>query len=161
MRTETTGDGQYDALEVLKSQHREVENLFSQFEKTKNDKEKYSVAQAICHKLEVHSTIEEEILYPTARSKGRDGELKDIVLESLEEHLSVERIVADVMEATPGDESLPAKINVLKEQVLHHVQEEEHGLFPRLKKELPADERRSLGEQLLARTEELSEDIEK
>jgi hypothetical protein len=84
-----------------------------------------------------------------------------IVLESLEEHLSVERIVADVMDSAPGDERLHAKINVLKEQVLHHVNEEEHDLFPRLKKEMPAEEREALGEQLAARTHELNEDIEK
>jgi hemerythrin superfamily protein len=161
MRTESSKGERYDALEVLKSQHREVEDLFSQFEKTKDEKECYSVAQTICQKLEVHSTIEEELLYPTARSQGRDGEFKDIVLESLEEHLSVERIVADVMDSAPGDERLRAKINVLKEQVLHHVKEEEHDLFPRLKKEIPAEERQTLGEQLLARTQELSEDIEK
>jgi hemerythrin superfamily protein len=148
-------------LEVLKSQHREVEQLFSKFEKTKDEQECYEVAQAICQKLEVHSTIEEELLYPTARSKGSNGEFKDLVLESLEEHLSVERIVADVMDSAPGDERLRAKVYVLKEQVLHHVEEEEHQLFPLLKKELPAEERRTLGEQLLARTHELAEDVEK
>jgi hemerythrin superfamily protein len=161
MRTETKSDGRYDALEVLKSQHREVEALFSEYEKSKDDKESYAVAQAICQKLEVHSTVEEELLYPTARSKGRNGEFKDLLLESLEEHLSVERIVADVMDSSPGDERLHAKITVLKEQVLHHVNEEEHELFPLLKKELPAEERQTLGEQLLARTQELAEDIEK
>ena len=154
-RRESGSDAKYDALEVLKTQHREVEDLFSRFEKSKNDKERFSVVQAICQKLEVHSTIEEELLYPIARNAGEDGELKEIVLQSLEEHLSVERIIDDLRETTPGDESLRARVNVLKEQILHHVQEEERELFPRLKRELPGDERRSIGEQLLARAKEL------
>lgn len=160
MRTESRS-GRHDALEVLKSQHREMEDLFSQFEKTRDEKDSYVVAQAICQKLELHATIEEELLYPTARNQGQDSEFKDIVLESLEEHLSVERIVADVMESAPGDERLRAKITVLKEQVMHHLDEEEHELFPRLKKAMPSEERQALGEQLLARTHELAQDTDK
>jgi len=152
------GEGQYDAIEVLKSQHREVEDLFTRFEKSEGDQDRFSVAQAICHKLEVHSIIEEELLYPIARNAGEtgvDGELKEIVLESLEEHQSVERIIDDLKESTPDDESLFARVRVLKEQVLHHVEEEESQLFPRLEQELPREERRSIGKQLLARTKEL------
>ncbi len=159
MRTESQSE-RHDALEVLKSQHREVEDLFSKFENTKDERDSYAVAQTLCQKLEIHATIEEELLYPTARNQGHDGEFKDIVLESLEEHLSVERIVADVMDSAPGDERLRAKITVLKEQVLHHLDEEEHELFPRLKKAMPNEEREALGERLLARTHELSADTE-
>lgn len=155
-----------DALDVLKAQHREVESLFKQFDRAENDNESFEVAQLICQKLTVHATIEEETLYPAALNNAREGEgegdheLKDLVLEAAEEHLSAKRLIADIQAVEVGSETLKAKISVLEEQVSHHVDEEEDELFPKLKKALPKDERRQMGLQLLQRTEELEAEQE-
>ncbi|MEP6653307.1 MAG: hemerythrin domain-containing protein [Myxococcales bacterium] len=158
--------GSVDALDLLKAQHREVEGLFKQFERAGNDENNqkcFEVAQVICQKLTVHATIEEEILYPLARAKGEQSEeeeLKDKVLEALEEHLSAKRLIADIQALEAGDERLGAKICVLKEQVSHHVDEEEDEMFPQIKKELSKDERRTLGQQLKQRTGELEMNVD-
>lgn len=141
-----------DALELLKEQHREVKQLFSQFEEAEDDGVALEVARTICQKLTVHATIEEEIFYPAVREKKA---LEDMVLEALEEHLSVKRLIGDIEEAQAGDETLDAKLSVLEEQVTHHVKEEETELFPRAKKELSKEERQEMGQRLQARAEAL------
>lgn len=141
-----------DAIELLKEQHRAVERLFSEFEEESDDDAALELARTICQKLTVHATIEEEIFYPAARAKE---ELKDMVLEALEEHHSVKRLIADIEETEAGDETLDAKLSVLEEQVTHHVKEEERGLFPRAKKAFAKEERQAMGERLRGRSEAL------
>jgi iron-sulfur cluster repair protein YtfE (RIC family) len=145
-----------DALDFLKSQHREVESLFSEFEKADSNKEQFELSQTLCAKLTVHATIEEEIFYPAIRK----GETKDLVLEAAEEHLSVKRIIADLEELEANDERLEAKVSVLKEQVSHHVDEEEDELFPKVKKALSKEVRQSMGRQLQERASELQGEVE-
>jgi hemerythrin superfamily protein len=151
-RSNDKADDKTDALDFLKEQHREVKQLFAEFEEEEDENAALEVAQVICKKLTVHATIEEEIFYPAARGKE---ELKDNVLEALEEHLSVKRLIADIEETEAGDETLKAKLSVLEEQVTHHVKEEENELFPMAKKAFPKEERRAMGQQLSERSEEL------
>lgn len=146
-----------DAFDFLKEQHREVKQLFSEFEEAEDDGAALAIARTIAQKLTLHATIEEEIFYPAARGKKA---LEDAVLEALEEHLSVKRLIADIEEAHEGDETLDAKLAVLEEQVTHHVKEEETELFPRAKKEFPKEEREAMGQQLRARAEALAADDE-
>ena len=53
-----------DAITLLKSDHREVEGLFAQFEKARSESKKKDLADKICNALRAHATIEEEIFYP-------------------------------------------------------------------------------------------------
>ncbi len=55
--------------------------------------------------------------------------------EAVEEHLSAKRLLKDILALKTGDQSLDAKLEVLKEQIEHHVQEEEGELFPRVRAE--------------------------
>src|SRR5438045_8106815 len=114
------------AIDMLESQHREVEGLFEEFEKARGPQQKQKVFEQIADKLAVHSTIEEKHFYPAAKSK----ETEELLTESVEEHLSVKRLIADLLALETADETFEAKVNVLKEQVEHHVQEEEEELFP-------------------------------
>jgi hemerythrin superfamily protein len=154
--SEASSDEKLDALDFLKSQHREVESLFSEFEEADSSREQFELAQTLCAKLTVHATIEEEIFYPAIRK----GETKDQVLEAAEEHLSVKRIIADLEELEASDERLEPKVIVLKEQVSHHVDEEEDELFPKVKKILSKEVRQSMGRQLQERAAELQGDRE-
>ncbi|RYZ63963.1 MAG: hemerythrin domain-containing protein, partial [Proteobacteria bacterium] len=63
-----------DAIALLKNDHREVEELFAQFEKARDDNRKWEIAQQVCNELKIHSMIEEEIFYPAT---------KDVVEEDL------------------------------------------------------------------------------
>jgi Hemerythrin HHE cation binding domain. len=140
-----------DAIELLKADHRQVEELFADFEAAE-DEEKNSIAQAICRELTVHAQIEEEILYPAAKEALEDDD-KDMVNEAAVEHATAKDLIAQIEGMTVEDEPFNATVKVLSEYIKHHVKEEEKELFPALKDtELDLED---IGSQLAARKAEL------
>ncbi len=133
-----------DALNLLKQQHQKVRELFVNLEEAEDDDEKQSVFEELADNLAAHSTIEEELFYPSAYA----SKTKEKLTEAVEEHLSMKRIIADLMNMTVDHENFDAKVKVLKEQVEHHVDEEESELFKAVRKELQKDELERLGEQM-------------
>jgi len=76
--------------------------------------------------------------------------------ESVEEHLAIKRVLADLLTMDLDDDEFDAKLSVLKEEVSHHAHEEEEDkLFPMLRKSMDADELAGLGNELLAMFEQL------
>jgi hemerythrin superfamily protein len=131
-----------DAVALLKTDHAAVKVLFEkegQLKKQDGEKKAGLFAQ-IKAALEVHATIEEEIFYPAVK-KARSEHLKDEVREGYEEHKQIKSLLAQISSITPTDETYDMKIKVLKEDVEHHVKDEEGEMFP--------DARRFLGEQQL------------
>ena len=136
-----------DVLEVLESQHTEVDQLLEQLESGRGDRA--ALFATLADKLAAHSTVEEKIFYPAAMYE----ETSDMLHESVEEHLAVKRVLADMLELDPDSDSdeFDAKLSVLKEQVSHHAHEEEEGkLFPILRRLMTEDERAGVGNELLA-----------
>jgi len=141
-----------DVLELLAEQHQEVDELFEAIENGDGDKE--TLFQELADKLAAHSTIEERIFYPSVMAEDTEEQLH----EAVEEHLSVKRLIADLLSLDPEADAdeFDAKISVLKEQVSHHAhEEEEKKLFAKLRKSLSMDERAALGNECLALFEEL------
>jgi hemerythrin superfamily protein len=139
-----------DAIALLKEDHRTVEKLFKDFESAKGEGRKEKLARQICLELSVHTKIEEEIFYPACEGKIEE----DLLKEAFVEHDSAKLLVAEI-EAGSGqtDEFFDAKVQVLSEQIEHHVEEEEKELFPQVRKaDIDLD---ALGEQLAARKKEL------
>jgi len=117
-----------DAIKLLKDDHREVEDLFEQFEKATAKDRKAKIVQKICTELTVHSLIEEEIFYPTFRGKIED----DLLDEGYVEHDGAKMLIAELMAGDPDDAFYDAKVSVLSEEIEHHVKEEERpseGMF--------------------------------
>ncbi len=147
--TETT-----DALELLRDQHREVDELIAQIEDADDTDDKQELFAQLADKLAAHSAIEERIFYPTVLST----DTSEILLEFTEEHLAVKRVLADLLALDPDDEHWDAKLAVLKEEVRHHAHDEEEGkLFAILEGTLSDDVRAALGNEMLAMFEELIE----
>jgi hemerythrin superfamily protein len=143
-----------NALELLRSQHTEVEDLIAQIEDSDDPEEKSALFTKLADNLAAHSTIEEKIFYPSVMSE----ENRDQLIESTEEHLAVKRLLADMMELDCEDEHFDAKLTVLKENIRHHAHdEEEDKLFPEVEKMLDEDELAALGNELLAMFESLLE----
>ena len=139
-----------DAIAVLKEQHQAVKKLFGQFTKAKGESRQQSLASRICMELKVHTQIEEELLYPQAHEEIDDPELVD---ESLVEHNAAKDLIRQIEQTDPSDEMFAAKMQVLQEQIEHHVKEEEDDLFPKAKK---ADlDMKALGERLAMRKKQL------
>jgi hypothetical protein len=144
--------GGSDAIALLKSDHREVEALFAQFEKTRSEGRKRSLAEKICTALKVHTAIEEEIFYP-AFLQSTDEE--DIHHEAEVEHDAAKKLIAEIEASSPEDDYYDARVTVLSEMIKHHVNEEEKrdGMFAKARQsEMDLN---ALGEQLAARKEEL------
>jgi iron-sulfur cluster repair protein YtfE (RIC family) len=128
--------------------------LFEQEEHvTKKDGSgKASIFNEIKAALEVHATIEEEIFYPAVK-EARSEHVKDEVREGYEEHKQIKSLLAQISSITPADETYGLKIKVLKENVEHHVKEEEGKMFPDAKKFV--GKLMELGTELEARKQQL------
>ena len=146
-----------DAIALLKEDHRKVEDLFEQFEKAKGDGRKEKLALEICKELTIHTILEEEIFYPAIEGKVDE----DLLKESFVEHDAAKVLIAEIETGGPSDEYYDAKVKVLKEEIEHHVEEEEkpkEGLFAQTRE---ADvDLKALGERLLTRKEALQKEIE-
>ena len=141
-----------DAVALLKADHREVEELFAKYEKASGDGAKQKLAEQICMELTVHAKIEEEIFYPACEGKVEE----DLLKEAYVEHDGAKVLIAEIEAGGPSDEYYDAKVQVLSEQIEHHVKEEEQrveGIFAQAKK--AGVDMDALGEQLAARKAEL------
>jgi hypothetical protein len=126
-----TGPGRQDALALLRQDHRDVQKLFKRYKDAKDENEKSAIAERICLLLKVHTRIEEEIFYPAARRRIEDKELID---EALVEHKSAKDLIEEIEATEAGDPMFDARVQVLSEQIDHHVHEEETELFPEVQK---------------------------
>ncbi|HLA71509.1 MAG TPA: hemerythrin domain-containing protein [Steroidobacteraceae bacterium] len=143
-----------DAIALLKADHRQVEEWFEQFEKTRDDDRKLTLATKICSALKVHTTIEEEIFYSAFLAATED---KDMHHEAEVEHAGAKNLIAQIEASSPDDDYYDAKVKVLSEMIKHHVKEEEQpgGMFAEAR---DSDmDLEALGEQMAARKSELEE----
>jgi iron-sulfur cluster repair protein YtfE (RIC family) len=142
-----------NAISLLRKDHIEVKLLFKQAEHA-GGKNKVIIFNMIKASLAVHAQIEEEIFYPAVK-KARSEQVKDEVREGYEEHKQIKRLLAALSKITPADETYDMKLKVLKEDVEHHVKEEESEMFPDAKKYLREDRLAELGEELDHRKKQL------
>ena len=138
-----------DAITLLKQDHKTVNGLFRKYEKLGDEAyvSKREVVDQIIEELSVHAVIEEQVFYPAV--KGISDDLKDHVLESLEEHHVVKWLLDELVSLDADAERFNAKVTVLIENVRHHVEEEETEFFPLV--------RESLGRKVLGEIGELLE----
>ena len=141
-----------DAIALLKAEHRQVEQWFGQFRKAKKAERKKELAQKICHALDLHTRIEEEIFYPAFLAATQKTDLHH---EAEVEHAGAKKLITEIEALRPDDEYFDAKVKVLSEMIKHHVKEEEKpgGMFSAARK---ADlDLEDLGRQLAARKDML------
>jgi Hemerythrin HHE cation binding domain len=124
-----------DAVDLLTDDHLEVGALFKQYEKLAKKEapaeQRRTLAQTICDMLKAHTTIEEEIFYPAARSAGLDADLLD---EADIEHASAKDLIAQIEGGDADDDHYDAKVKVLGEYITHHVVEEHTEMFPKCRR---------------------------
>jgi hypothetical protein len=137
------------ATQLLKKQHREVKALFKQVEGTDDSSARRRLMGEIEEKLKLHTFIEEEIFYPAVKElEARVKKAKEMVLEAFEEHHVVDLVLAELPKVDPAADTFEAKMTVLKELVEHHVQEEEHEMFPMAEKRFGVERSREIAAQM-------------
>lgn len=120
--TETAGD----VFEMLKTDHRHVQDLFTRFEDA-DKRTRTSIAEEALTALEVHAALEEQLVYPAIAEVIEDEEA---VNEAKEEHHVAKLLIKELHKMEAGDEAFATKFKVLGELVSHHIEEEEGEIFP-------------------------------
>jgi hypothetical protein len=142
-------------VSLLKKDHREVEQMFDEYEQLESDSEKLALFRKIALALKVHTQIEEEIFYPAERGDVEE----DMLDEAYVEHDGAKKLIAEIEAMQPGEELYDAKVKVLGEYIKHHVKEEEQpgGIFAQAKK--GDEDLEAMGERLATRKEELMAEL--
>ena len=142
-----------DAFELLKKDHEKVAGIFEKLETTteRGVKTREELFTQLKTELDVHAKVEEEIFYPAIREAQ---ETHDITLEAYEEHAVVKRLLAELDKLSKDDETWGAKLTVLRENVEHHVEEEEGEMFSGAKKVLGSEQIEELGARMEAAKKE-------
>jgi hemerythrin superfamily protein len=144
----TTG-ARADAIEVVTTDHRVVEQLFVQLMATKvpEDAElRGELARRIVHELSVHTAIEEDVLYPVIRRHVDGGD--DLVDRSVAEHEALKAQLARFDEMAPDSADFVATAEAARGLVAQHVHEEEHTVLPELRDSVPGERLYELGDEL-------------
>ena len=147
--TATKGAGM-DAIAMLKADHDKVKELLNRLESTteRGTKTREELFATIKGELTVHETIEEEIFYPALKEHPK---AKELVLEGYEEHHVVDTVMAELEGLDVSDETWGAKANVMKENVEHHIEEEEREMFKQARQVFDKQELQDLGDRMAER----------
>ena len=143
-----------NALKLLESDHRKVKKLMGEIEPTteRGVKTREELFTKLRGELEVHEAIEEEIFYPALKEHPK---AKDLVLEAYEEHNVVDMVMGEIEDVAFDDETWGAKFTVLKENLEHHIEEEESDMWKQARAVFDDDELNELGDRMSARKQEL------
>lgn len=135
-------------IEVIISDHRAVEGIFSRLEQGAGDpaQRKGLVDHAITE-LVRHSVAEEQFMYPAARRTLPDGD--EIADHEISEHAEAERVMKDLSGRDPGDPRFEELLSTLMSDIRHHVEDEENDLLPRLRDSCSRQELEDLGGKIL------------
>jgi hemerythrin-like domain-containing protein len=159
----TQRENTVDAIQLLKSEHKEVKELLVELTETTSRavKRRAELIATIQTKLSAHVAIEEEIFYPAYRDAG-GKEQEKMYYEALEEHRAAKDLVlGDLFKTEPDSEKFSGRAKVLKELIEHHIEEEEQEMLKQAKELLDKDQLRSLGEAMAERKKELVAEAKK
>ena len=147
-----------DALSLLRSDHQKVKSLVKQVEDSgdRATKQREELFQTIVDELTVHERIEEEIFYPNVQKHEK---AKALVLESYVEHGVVDDLLDEISTIDTGDEKWMPAFKVFKENLEHHIKEEEDELFPKVESLFSSDQLGKMGEQMTALKEQAQQEL--
>ncbi|GHE35202.1 hemerythrin domain-containing protein [Streptomyces capitiformicae] len=136
-----------DVVEELKTDHREVEELFGKIEQLPSgNAQRKEYADLVTIELVRHSVAEEAYLYPAVRKHVRDGDA--LADRELEDHAEAERTMKDLERCEANDPDFDRLIAQLMTQIRQHVRDEESNLFPRLSQSCSVEMLEELGEKV-------------
>jgi hemerythrin-like domain-containing protein len=144
-----------NAITLLEEDHRKMKKLLSELESTteRGVKTREELFATVKDELTVHETIEEEIFYPALKEHPKT---KEITLEAYEEHHVVDMVMAEIEGVRFDDERWGAKFKVMKENIEHHIEEEEKEMFKQARQAFEEDELEALGERMKARKDQMT-----
>ena len=147
-----------NALTLLEDDHKKMRKLLGELETTteRGVKTREELYATIKGELMVHEAIEEEIFYPALKEHPK---AEDIVLEGYQEHHVVDLVMAELEGLPVDDESWGAKAKVMKENVEHHMEEEEGEMWKQARAAFDDEELEDLGERMAARKTQAQQEL--
>ena len=147
-----------NAITMLEDEHVQMRKLLDRLESTteRGVKTRQELFATIKGELTIHETIEEEIFYPALKSHPK---AKDIVLEGFQEHHVVDLLMGELEQLDVADESWGAKATVMKENIEHHIEEEEGEMFKVARKVFDRSELEDLGQRMAERKESAKKEL--
>lgn len=141
-----------NAFQLLRSDHQKAEQMMNKLMNTRDDATRGSLFSELKRELDVHAEIEEEIFYPALRSAK---ETSDLVKESLHEHDVMKRMLSKMERMDHSGSQWSASLDELKQNVEHHVHEEEEEMFQKAERLLSWDMLEELGDRMQRRKNDL------
>jgi hemerythrin-like domain-containing protein len=160
-RTKSRRPTPKDAITLLKSDHKRVQDLLEKLEgaSSRATKSRDSLLEKVEQEVKAHSMLEEEIFYPAFRDAVRKKDEKQLFFEATEEHHVVDVVLAEFHDDEPDQNSFAARCKVLKDLIGHHIREEEREMFPAAKKAFGEDDLYELGERMEERKQEIMAEV--
>ena len=149
-----------DAIALLKQDHDKVKDMLRELEAMPagQPEKRRALAEKIMAELMMHERIEEEIFYPAVAQAGEKGE--EEVEHGVEEHELVDNIIAQLEAVDLDSPDFEGTVRVLKENVFHHIKDEEEKMFPYARKKL-AGRLDKLGTEMSAYKAQIEREMER
>jgi iron-sulfur cluster repair protein YtfE (RIC family) len=145
-----------EILKLLHEDHVKVKNLFKDFEKAEDAETKKGIVDAASIELMAHTQLEEELFYPAIRKEGEEAAM--LIDEAEEEHHVVKFLISELAGMKPNMPRYDAKFMVMRENVEHHIQEEESAVFDQAE-EMGRERLERMGEQFMERKEKVQAEM--
>jgi hemerythrin superfamily protein len=130
-QSETMTADQEGIVQVLKTEHRQVEDLLAQLAAEENDTEAQELVKQIKRELMAHSTAEDRVVYATIE---QNEDMAEDIEHARDEHAGIDEALMELVQATFGDGDFKDKVQELTKCVQHHVKEEENEILPKASK---------------------------
>lgn len=136
-----------NALDLMREDHKKLKKLLDQTVEAEGREARAHLLEHFRSDLVVHERMEEEVFYPALKTHPH---AKDVVLEGYEEHHVADVLLDELLDVPEDTDQWQAKVKVLKENIEHHIEEEEGEMFKAAKKVLAREELEQLGNRMAA-----------
>jgi hemerythrin superfamily protein len=116
-----------DPLQALRDDHEFVRKLFIRYLNTEDPLVMQQAGPRILQLLEMHTSLEESVFYPQVRSAA-----SPLIDQCLADHDQADQLIRQLKDMAPDDDQSKQVFRTLCDAVLHHIEMEEHQLFPKL-----------------------------
>jgi len=130
-QSETMTADQEGIVQVLQTEHRQVEDLLEQLAAEENETEAEELVKQIKRELMAHSTAEDRVVYATIE---QNEDMAEDIEHARDEHAGIDEALTELVEATFGDSDFKDKVQELTKCVQHHIKEEETEVLPKASK---------------------------
>jgi len=136
-----------NALDLLKKDHQEAARLMDQIETAADGGQNSGVElfNQLKNALTLHTRIEEQVFYPALENHQ---ETRDLVKEAYTEHDEVKNLLSEISGLSPSSKEFMNKLTELRDNVEHHVEEEENEMFPKVKQVLSQNQIDEIGRRM-------------